>query len=346
MNYNSIDIFSGAGGLSTGLYKAGFKVAAAIEIDLIAVQTYKMNYKKTLVISKDVRKVTVAEIKRSLNNEPLHLLAGCPPCQGFSTVRNLNGRNVIDKRNNLILQYLRLVKGLRPYTIMLENVPGLQKYYLFKRMISQLVKLGYKVNYEIVNVQDYGVPQRRKRLVLVGSRLAEIKVAEGNQEKVTVRQAIGKLEPTSRTKDPIHKIFPKHSQQVMEMIKLTPKDGGSRTDLPIEYRLACHKNEDIGFRDVYGRLKWDDCSSTITGGCLKPSKGRFLHPTKNRTITAREAALLQSFPKKYKFPTNINKDLLALLIGNALPPKFSYIQSLNIKQHLDKNLKRGSQFFY
>jgi len=119
---------------------------------------------------------------------------------------------------------------------------------------------------------------------------------------------------------------------------MTPQNGGSRKDLPKKYLLKCHQGENIGFNDVYGRLRWDDYSSTITGGCLNPSKGRFLHPEQNRCISAREAALLQSFPADYKFPTDIPKRNLALLIGNALPPVFSYIQSENIKQHIIEHL--------
>ncbi len=122
------------------------------------------------------------------------------------------------------------------------------------------------------------------------------------------------------------------------MIELIPQNGGSRKDLPEEYILDCHKKENVGFNDIYGRLKWDDYSSTITGGCLNPSKGRFLHPEENRCITAREASLLQTFPKNYKFPTDIPKTVISLLIGNALPPKFSYAQSQNIKNHIDSNL--------
>lgn len=149
------------------------------------------------------------------------------------------------------------------------------------------------------------------------------------------------MEPTSKTKDELHKIFPKHSEKILKRIKLTPKNGGSWKDLPKKYILECHIGDHIGFNDIYGRLRWDDYSTTITGGCLNPSKGRFLHPTKNRTITAREAALLQSFPRNYKFPLDVGKTSLALLIGNALPPKFSYVQSKNIKEHLDYHFQNN-----
>ncbi len=337
--YNAIDVFSGVGGLSAGMVRAGFAAIAAIEIDKYAVLTYRMNHSETTVIEKDIRRVSTDEIIKELNGEPLHLLAGCPPCQGFSSVRRLNRKqNVHDERNDLILEYLRLVKELRPLTIMMENVPGLINYDLFKDVVKELDSIGYRPKVEIVNVKDYGVPQNRKRLIMVGSLLGEIDIAEGTREKVTVKDAIGKLEPIQETKDPLHKITANHTPEVMERIRLTPKDGGSWKDLPEQYTLECHKKENVGFNDIYGRLRWNDYSATITGGCLNPSKGRFLHPEEDRVITAREAALLQSFPRRYKFPVNIPKASLALLIGNALPPRFSYIQSMNIKGHLDKYL--------
>ena len=174
---------------------------------------------------------------------------------------------------------------------------------------------------------------------MVGSRLGEIKVAEPLKEKKTVRQTIGKLPLPEKSKDPIHKIFPIHTPDVQKRIELTPKNGGSRKDLEKKYSLKCHEADNVGFNDVYGRLRWDDYSTTITGGCLNPSKGRFLHPEQNRNISAREAALLQSFPANYKFPVDIPKTNLALLIGNALPPKFSYYQSENIRQHILQHLK-------
>ncbi|MBI2471838.1 MAG: DNA cytosine methyltransferase [Planctomycetes bacterium] len=336
---NAVDLFSGCGGLSEGMVRAGFKAKVAIELDKYAVLAYRMNHPETKVIENDIRQVPADEITSVLNGEQLHLLAGCPPCQGFSSVRRLNRRqNVRDNRNALVLEYLRLVKELKPLTVMMENVPGLINYYLFKDVVKELDLLGYRPKVKIVNVKDYGVPQNRRRLIMVGSLLDEIDIAEGTEKKVTVKQAIGKLESVDTTKDPLHKITTKHTPEVMERIRRTPKNGGSWKDLPENYILKCHKKGNIGFNDIYGRLRWDDYSTTITGGCLNPSKGRFLHPEEDRVITAREAALLQSFPRRYKFPPGIPKTSLALLIGNALPPKFSYIQSANIRKHLDKNL--------
>ena len=337
--YIAADIFSGCGGLSDGMRKAGFDVKVAIEADKDAVLTYKMNHTKTKVIHKDIRKVTAKDIKEIIGDNKLHLLAGCPPCQGFSSLRKLNrNRSARDKRNNLVLEYLRLVKELMPVTIMMENVPGLKSYHYYKSMVRELKKLGYKLDFNVVDVKDYGVPQRRKRLVLVGSLLEKINIAEKTGKKVTVRQKLSKLESIETTTDPIHKIVANHTDRILEKIALIPKNGGSRKDLPSDHVLECHKKEGVGFNDIYGRLRWDDYSTTITGGCLNPSKGRFLHPEENRVISAREAAMLQSFRKNYKFSTDISKAALALQIGNALPPKFSYAQCKNIKEHLDTYL--------
>ena len=341
MELLSIDIFSGCGGLSEGMHQAKFKTKIAFEIDEIASKAYKLNHANTTVITKDIRNVSIAEIKRQMKGKTIHLLAGCPPCQGFSSIRRLNRATPVDDdRNNLIMEYVRLVKALKPYTIMMENVPGLVEYDLFKKAITILRdELKYKIDFKVVNVKDYGVPQSRKRLVLVGSRLGEIKVAEPLYKKQTVRQAIESLPLPENSNDPIHKIFPVHKPHVQKRIEMTPKNGGSRKDLPKRFALKCHEADNVGFNDVYGRLRWDDYSTTITGGCLNPSKGRFLHPEQNRNISAREAAMLQSFPADYKFPTDIPKTKLALLIGNALPPMFSYYQSENIRQHILQHLK-------
>lgn len=340
----SIDLFAGCGGLTEGMHKAGFETKVAVELVDLAARAFELNHVKTTVIKKDIRKIKKKEVIKALQGKRPHLLAGCPPCQGFSSIRRLNRGSVEDHRNDLVLEYLRFVKEHLPYTIMMENVPALLEYDLFKHVVEELKAIGYFVDVEVVNVKNYGVPQSRRRLVMVGSLLAPIKVAKGTFEKVTVRDMISDLESITTTSDPIHKITAKHTEAVMDRIRLTPKNGGSSKDLPQRFQLTCHKKESVGFNDVYGRLRWDDYSTTITGGCLNPSKGRFLHPEEDRVITPREAALLQSFPKDYKFPTDIPKQALALLIGNALPPKFSYIQSQNIEQHLKLYLKSSDRY--
>lgn len=338
LEYTAIDLFCGCGGMTEGLKQAGFHVIIGVEIDDNAGRTYLFNHAKdgTALLHRDIRKVATREISKVLAGKPLHLLAGCPPCQGFSSMRRKNRKGAVDDpRNQLIHEYYRFVEELRPVTIMLENVPALSDFSDFKQVVQKIESLGYIIEYRIVNIARYNIPQNRKRLVLLGSLLGELHIAEGSDKRVTVRDMIGELEDVHVTTDPIHRIYPRHSIGVQKRIELTPIDGGSRSDLPESFTLDCHKKEGVGFRDVYGRLRWNDVSSTITGGCLKPSKGRFLHPEENRCITAREAALLQTFPKGYNFPTNIPRDALALMIGNALPPEFCKKQAKNICKHLD-----------
>jgi len=341
MKLISIDLFSGVGGLTQGLHKAGFQTELAFEIDEIASNAYQLNHKKTKVITEDIRKVSIKAVKKELGRKTIHLLAGCPPCQGFSSIRRLNKpRPVEDERNALIFEFVRFIKALRPYTFMMENVPGLALDSSFELALKEIEKAGYyKPDWKIVNIREYGVPQSRKRLVLVGSRLAPIQVAKPTGKIRTVRQTIGRLPEPDASSDPLHKVFPSHGDEILDLIKDIPHDGGSRKDLGVDRQLKCHQKENIGFSDVYGRLRWDDCSSTITGGCLNPSKGRFLHPEQDRCISAREASMLQSFPKSYKFPVNVPRAKLALMIGNALPPEFSRIQAENIKNHIKAFLK-------
>ena len=339
MTFTAIDLFSGVGGLSEGLRQAGFKTKYAFEIDEVASRSYSINHKEVKVITKDIRKVDMNEIKASLQDEKIHLLAGCPPCQGFSAIRRLNKPNpVADDRNDLIDEYVRFIKELNPFTFMMENVPGLALSPNFEEAVKELKAIGYIVNYKTVNVKDYGVPQNRKRLVMIGSRLGPIDIAKASNKKVTVRDKIGGLPHPENSSDELHKIFPKHTKRIQDLIRDIPHDGGSRKDLGESRQLECHKKANVGFNDVYGRLRWDDYSTTITGGCLNPSKGRFLHPEQDRCISAREAALLQSFPKNYKFPTDVPISKIALMIGNALPPQFCKIQARNIKKHLEKYL--------
>jgi DNA (cytosine-5)-methyltransferase 1 len=341
MSFISFDLFSGVGGLTEGLRKAGFNTIYAFEINEIASKAYSLNHKNTVVITQDIREVNLDDIKQKLNGQKIHLLAGCPPCQGFSSIRRLNkAKPVDDPRNDLIKEYVRFVKYFKPYAIMLENVPWLEQDQLFIEAKKNLEMIGYKIDVAIVNVRDYGIPQNRKRLVMIGSLLGKISIAKPIKKKVTVRDCIGKLPNPDNSKDKLHKIFPNHTPKIKKIIRDIPHDGGSRKDLGKTRQLTCHTKENIGFNDVYGRLRWDDYSSTITGGCLNPSKGRFLHPNQNRCISAREAALLQSFPKKYRFPTDTSRANIALMIGNALPPKFSFYQAKNIKLHLEKYLKK------
>lgn len=327
----AIDLFCGCGGLTLGLKQAGFEVIGAVDNDHLAVETYKANHEDVEVWEEDITTLTVGEVKKRLNLKEgeLDLLAGCPPCQGFSTMRTLNGgKRIRDVRNKLILYFQRFVEELLPKAVMMENVPGLRKNKRFKSLCRILKKLGYIVNHDVLNVADYGVPQRRRRLILLAGKGKKIEFAKKTKKK-TVAHAIKDMPRQSESGDPLHDYKERRSEKVKRLIKRIPKDGGSRKDLGKRYQLKCHKRCD-GFKDVYGRMAWKKPAPTITSGCTNPSKGRFLHPEKNRAITLREAALLQSFPKDYKFNVSIGKGKIAELIGNALPPLFIKEHSKNI----------------
>jgi len=334
MKPKAIDLFSGCGGLTQGLKQAGFRVVGAVEIDPLAVETYRANHKRVVIWETDITKIPAVEVMRRLKIKrgQLDLLAGCPPCQGFSTMTTLNGRIGQDHRNDLVFQYLRFVRAMRPKAVMLENVPKLAKNWRSKKLLAELKKLGYKTRHGILDAADYGVPQRRRRFILVGGRDGDIPFGKTTLIKRTVRNAFAKLGKRSK-KDPLHNLPEDRSAKVRERIRATPKDGGSRLDLGANYQLDCHRKCN-GFKDVYGRMAWDEVSPTITGGCFNPSKGRFLHPTKNRNITMREAALLQSFPANYFFPVKRGKTPIAQMIGNALPPEFIRRHASKIFRHL------------
>jgi len=346
MSYKSltaIDLFCGAGGLTEGLKQAGFKVLGGVELNKTAAQAYRLNHEDSLCFECDIRALSVDEILTQFNIKEgeLDLLAGCPPCQGFSTLRTR--KKVLahdDDRNELIFEFLRLIKGLKPKAIMLENVPALAKDHRIEIFLNELSLLGYIVDdttVKVENAADYGVPQRRKRMIVKTSRVCEIEPTSLADVKTTLRECfnLANLGVAGKSGDWLHDYPETRSGKVMELIKAIPKDGGSRKDLPEHLVLECHRNKPPQFTDVYGRMKWDDISPTITGGCASPSKGRFLHPEEDRCITLREASLLQTFPKNYKFP-DVSKQDIALLIGNALPPEFIRRHALSIKKSLQK----------
>ena len=339
MNPTAVDLFSGCGGLTTGLRKAGFRVLAGIEMDFSASAVYRLNHPTVHLFKQDISSVSVTALKRELaiQKGELDLLAGCPPCQGFSMVRTLNGkREIIDERNDLIFQFLRLVKGLSPKSVMLENVPGLAEDQRLELFVDELRSMGYSVEFKVLNVADYAVPQRRNRVVLLAGRAGPIPFALPARRTVTVRDAIAKLPAAGESGDPVHDFPENRSDRIRSLISSIPKNGGSRTDLPKHLQLECHKRCN-GFKDVYGRMAWDEVAPTLTTGCFNPSKGRFLHPEADRTITIREAALLQTFPRRYKFPPELGKVTLATQIGNALPPEFVRRQAIVVRKYLADN---------
>jgi DNA (cytosine-5)-methyltransferase 1 len=337
----AIDLFAGCGGLTVGLKQAGFEVVGAIEQNSDAAATYGTNHPEVRIWQEDIRKVPATTMMRELDFETgqLDLLSGCPPCQGFSTMRTLNGSiPVEDERNDLVNDFLRFAKRFLPKAVMMENVPGLAQDSRFLAFCKRLEKLGYFVRHRILDVSDYGVPQRRRRLILLAGYKSEIPFAPTTLSRRTVSDAIGSLPKAGESGDELHDLKEQRSPRIRELISRIPKDGGSRTDLPEDLQLSCHIRCN-GFKDVYGRMAWDKPAPTITSGCFNPSKGRFLHPEEDRAITMREAALLQSFPAEYQFPlASKSKSGVALMIGNALPPEFVRRHATMVNKALSNSL--------
>ena len=337
----AIDLFSGAGGTTSGLKKSGIDVQVAVEIDSVAVKTYKLNNPEFYVIDKYINFVSGYEIKKHLkvDTDDKLMLVACPPCQGFSTI-GTNNEN--DERNQLVFQFLRLIKELTPDFLLMENVSGMTRiknHNIFNKFLSSISN-DYNINYDVLNTADYGVPQSRKRLVLHGIR----------KEILHNTNLILDLPSKTHSNIPDLKLLPwinadiimdlppieggeeyfgegiynhvanKLSNVNIERIIHIRNNGGNRTSLPEALELNCHKNRS-GHSDVYGILDINKPSITITGGCMSYSKGRFGHPTQNRALSAREAARLQSFDDDYIFVGN--RGQLAKQIGNAVPVKLA-----------------------
>ena len=337
----AFDSFCGCGGLTTGLKTAGFRVLGAVDVDPLSVETYEANHPEVKVWQADIRDLDPNEVRNALGLEKgeLDLLAGCPPCQGFSTMRTLNGAvRVDDPRNDLLMEFLHFVEEIRPRSVMMENVPGLAEDERFRVFCMRMKELGYIGDHRILDAAEFGVPQRRRRLIYLAGMDVEIPFAEKADARKTVKAAIGRLPKAGESGDPLHDMPENRTPRVMEIIRRIPKNGGSRRDLPEEFLLECHKRC-TGFKDVYGRMAWGNVAPTITSGCFNPSKGRFLHPEEDRAITMREAALLQGFPKRYKFPVNRGKIAIALMIGNALPPPFIAAHAAVIRRALPSNTR-------
>ena len=323
--FTAVDLFCGCGGLTLGLRRAKFDVVAAVDNDVLCVDTYRQNHKRTYVVNDDIRLIDVDDLMRELDLQPgeLDLLAGCPPCQGFSTLRTMNGsRDIADPLNDLALEFIRFITVFLPKTIMMENVPAFIDDDRMGAIQRTIDNLDYRHIVDVLNAEHFGVPQRRLRMILIASRYGTPFFAQPVRSRRTVAQAIQSLPSPCASIDPIHNYSVRRAEHVIDFIRRVPKDGGSRTDLPLEDQLPCHRRSD-GFKDVYGRLAWRKPAPTITGGCINPSKGRYIHPEEDRAITLREAAGLQGFPKSYYFDMSQGRYATARMIGNAFPPKFA-----------------------
>ena len=346
MEIKAVDLFCGVGGLTNGLMKAGIPVVAGIDIDGSCEYAYTHN-NNCQFIKKSVEDVTGKEIRKLLRGADIKILVGCAPCQPFSSHRKDKQHRSKHKDWKLLYQFGRLVKEVRPHIVSMENVPELAKEKVFLDFVNTLKSENYKVNYQIVNVADYGVPQRRKRLILLASRRKEVVLLTAtHNEHVTVRNAIGMLPPiiagAANEMDPLH-IAPALSEKNMRRIQHSVP-GGTWRDWPEDLILDCHKTEKgKSYASVYGRMKWDDLSPTITTHFIGYGTGRFGHPEQNRALTLREGAILQSFPPDYQFASTCDGVLIRKIarhIGNAVPPRLGEIIGQSIIDSLPKKRKK------
>ena len=339
----AIDLFAGAGGTARGLADAGFRVLAAVENDADAVGTFEENHPGVRVFAEDIQSVSPEDLRCSLGLERLDLtlLTACPPCQGFSTL-GVRGRD--DERNDLVGQVWRFAREFRPAAVLVENVPGLARDERWTKLCRQLRAVGYGVRWWIVDAVDFGVPQRRRRLVAMavrGSKKADLpddlrdvlppSFARRASHASEVMARAGRIEEST---DRLHR--PRvPSPMVLERIRAIPA-GGNHSDLPERLQLGCHKRlQDRGRRSAtgpYGRIRLKGPAPTMTTRCTTVSCGRFIHPTEDRGISLREAALLQSFPPDYRFAGT--HESVERQIGNAVPVKLAEALGLAVRELL------------
>ncbi len=339
-----VDLFCGIGGLSYGMLSEGFEIIAGFDIDETCRYAYETN-NKAVFFNQDIHTVTKRQVDDLFSGYDIRVLAGCAPCQPFSSYA-FKVKNKDENKYNLLYQFGRLVEEVLPDIVTMENVAQIlsfKKKPVLNDFVETLVRLGYHVSYQSVYCPDYGIPQTRKRLVLLASRIDNITLIPPTHTPdnyITVRQTIGDLPPIEAGEicksDSLHRAR-SLSAINMERIKSTPENGSWR-DWDERLQLNCHKKKSgKSFGSVYGRMHWDRPSPTITTLCTGLGNGRFGHPEQNRAMSLREAALFQTFPKEYRFFPS-NDDIVftkaSRYIGNAVPPRLGQVTAQSIIRHL------------
>lgn len=334
-----VDLFCGVGGLTHGLAKAGINVRAGFDIDANCRFAFKANNKAEF-IRKDVSTLSATDIREHWQTGSKTLLAGCAPCQPFSTYSRASRKTRSDQKWELVHHFARLVSEARPHLVTMENVSLLMHHDVFREFLESLK--GYSVWYSIVECSDFGVPQTRKRLVLLASRLGPIELCSMRSSRpATVKSTIAELPRLSAgefdPRDTMHhacRLSPINLKRIR-----ASRPGGTWRDWPESLRAKCHKeNSGETYPSVYGRMEWEGLAPTITTQCFGYGNGRFGHPEQDRAITLREAAMLQTFPKKYKFLPKGQKvvfHVMGRLIGNAVPVRLGYAIGKTFVTHIN-----------
>jgi DNA (cytosine-5)-methyltransferase 1 len=346
-----IDLFCGIGGLTYGFMSENLNVVAGIDIDNSCKYGYEKN-SHARFIEKDIDDVTPEDIKKLYGKDiAVRVLVGCAPCQPFST---LNRKRIAyadhSEKWGALHKFAELIEAIKPEIVSMENVKELskeKKYPVFEKFIKTLHKNGYHVSYQVVDASQYGVPQKRKRLVLLASRFGEIKLINPThlQRQVTVRDVIQDLPAIEDGEvnaiDMLH-TSSKLSALNKRRIQATPHNGGSAKEWEKDLLPDCYTRESGNSYQctVYGRMRWDEPSPTMTTQFLSLGTGRYGHPEQDRAISLREAARFQTFPDTYVFmePEKFSKTVVAKHIGNAVPVKLGQAIAISIKQHLQQHL--------
>jgi DNA (cytosine-5)-methyltransferase 1 len=347
-DFTVVDLFCGIGGLTHGFIKEHFTVSAGVDFDNTCSYAYKTN-NNAKFLYKDVTKLTATELNGLFPKNKRKILVGCAPCQPFSIYNYKNNNNVEkqaeDTKWRLLYSFADLIEATQPEIVSMENVPQLRNFNggkVFNDFLERLEKNGYKISQNIYNAQDYGVPQRRNRLILLASKHSKFELIPPTHKNnyVTVRQTIGHL-PEIKDGEHCEKDFLHYARKLTDVskkrIKATPEGGGWK-DWDKELLLECHKRKGGQmYRSVYGRMSWENVAPTMTTYCIGLNNGRFGHPQQDRAISLREAAILQSFPENYDLvdPDAIfNMQILARQIGNAVPVGLGQAIAKSIKKHI------------
>lgn len=337
---DAVDLFCGAGGLTAGLGNAGISVRAGYDIDLNCEHAYSTN-NPAVFVPKSVELATVEEVQQWYRPGRIKLLAGCAPCQPFSSYNQ--GRDTSsDRKWPLLYAFRDLIEGIEPELITMENVPDVTKHKVYHDFVSGL-EGKYYIWADTIHCIDYGLPQHRRRHVLLASKFGPISIIPKTHigAPVTVEQVINHLPKLAAgqcdPEDPLHRSASLTPINMQRIIKSTP--GGTWKDWPLELRAACHRKESgMTYPSVYGRMKPDEPSPTMTTLCYGFGNGRFGHPSQDRAISLREAAILQSFPDNYEFmsPDKITFKSVGRMIGNAVPVRLGEVIGLSLQQHLNQ----------
>jgi len=340
-SFSVVDLFCGIGGLSYGLRKAGLNIVAGVDSDQSCEYAFVRNIKAKFIPA-DIASLPGSHVRKLFGPQDIRVLVGCAPCQPFSKHTNKVKRRNVDLKWSLLLEFARIILEVKPTVVSMENVPELIKQPIFKSFVRKLYEGGYYTSWSIVHCTQYGIPQNRKRLVLLASKKGPIDLippALKPDAYRTVRDAIGSLVHLSTKDDPLH-ISMRLSKINRERIRHS-KPGGTWRDWPAELVLPCH-NKESGktYPAVYGRLRWDEPAPTITTQFYIYGTGRFGHPSKHRALSLREGALLQTFPLGFKFHSPrapLSFSAIGKHIGNAVPPQLGVIIGRSIIRHLKEN---------